>query len=194
MSTEEEKKIEDVQPSTSKESIGDDSESRVAAKRGYLEVNEAGKYKSLLLKPLETKKMKPSEVMSRVREFLPMFKESTAKLFDENKDNLDALNIENVEDDEDHIEMNLALIPDDSDDSDDSDEQEYEEEESEKSENESEEDSDDLGDTLQLGFKVKDPSKINKLKTSSNKLGKDMIQVIESIDDHDSNDKPATSE
>ena len=91
-----------------------------ASKRAYLEVNESvDKYKSFILKQLETKRLKSSETLSRVRDFLPLFKESTSKLLDTFKENPDELNIENVQEDEEHIEMNLAVVSDDSDDSDD---------------------------------------------------------------------------
>ena len=99
-------------------------------KRTFLEVNNVEKYKSFLIKPLETKRVKPSDTLDRVRQFLPMLKESTNKLLDEFKADPDRVNIENVDEEaEQHIEMNLALVPDSN--TDDSDEDEDEEDDDE---------------------------------------------------------------
>ena len=180
------------------------------AKRSFLEVNNAEKYKQFLIKPLETKRLKPSDTLDKVRQFLPMLKESTSKLLDDFKSNPDKLNIENVEDDdEEHIEMNLALVSDsdscseddeDDEDSDDEDKavsnknklKEYlkmlngngaEVDEDDDDDDESESSEPNPLDDLQLGFKVKNPNEIRKLKTSLDLDGKkskrNLIKVIE---------------
>jgi hypothetical protein len=168
-----------VAPSTSSTTTTTTAAS--GGKRNFLEVNSLDKYKNLLLKPVETKRLKPSETLSKVRDFLPLLKESTNKLLEEFKDKPDELNIENVNDDEEHIEMNLALLPedddsstsdddddDDEDDDDDSQDSNDDDEESTEDDEEEEEEQDDSSsnsiDELQLGFKVKNPTKIKKLK------------------------------
>ena len=180
-------------------------------KRPYLEVNSAEKYKQFVIKPIETKPLKPSATLDRVRQFLPLMKESTNKLLDQFKSNPEEVNIENVEEEDEHIEMNLALVSD----SGESDEDEEEEDDDDGSksnklksyldllsgkggddddESDSDEEDDDDGspnplDDLNLGFKVKDPSKITSLKTTiqdgkheykKNKHKKQLIKIIES--------------
>lgn len=192
------------------------NEARAAAKRAFLEVSDqAQKYKQFMLKPLETKKLKASETLSRVKDFLPLLKQSTDKLLDEFKANPDELNIENVDEEDEHIEMNLAVVSEDSDDSDD-DEDQYEEEESDDDEDEEDsdeegppdEEGDDDDDTvtkkpkmkddqyldLDLGFKVKDPAKLDKLKLPSTSKAtgkKPLIQIIDpkTADDNGDDDQ-----
>lgn len=184
-----------------------------AAKRAFLEVSDAQKYKQFMLKPPETKKLKASEALSRVKDFLPLLKQSTDKLLVDYKENPDEVNIENVDDEDEHIEMNLALVSEDSDDSDDDDEDEEDEEDESSDEDESEEETSEEGEgdddtvtkkprkkdgdqylDLDLGFKVKDPSKIEKLKlptTSKMASGKrPLIQIIDqnTADDDDDDD------
>ena len=143
---------------------------------------EVDKYKNFLLKPLETKRLKPSEALSKVRDFLPLLKESTSRLMDDFKLNPDAVNMENVADDEEqHIEMNLAYVlesessgsdSEDSD-SDSEDDDELEEEEGATT---------DLA-SIGLGIKVKDSSQIS-LKLSAGTSGKK--PMIKLLDDDDS--------
>lgn len=156
-------------------------------KRTFLEVNNAEKYKQFMLKPIETKRFKSSETLSRVRDFLPLLKQSTEKLMEDFKQNPDDVNIEKVDEEDEHIEMNLALVAQSESDSDEEDEEEEDsdEEEDEESENESSNSLDDL----QLGFKVKDPNRIKKLKLSAQselKAKNGLIQVIESNENSDS--------
>ena len=167
-----------------------------ASKRAYLEVNESvDKYKSFILKQLETKRLKSSETLSRVRDFLPLFKESTSKLLDTFKENPDELNIENVQEDEEHIEMNLAVVSDDSDDSDDDNDDDDEVEESEDgSTDENTSDEEDSSnkplDEINLGIKVKNPTSLTKLKltTSSNKK-KPIIDIMDEQPNHSNSHK-----
>ncbi len=140
---------------------------------------EVEKYKNFLLKPLETKRMKPSETLSKVRDFLPLLKESTTRLIDDSKVNPDAFNMETVaDDDEQHIEMNLAYVLEssesDSDDSDDDDDDSEEDDEGE----------DEIGATTDLNsigldIKVKDPSQLNLKLTSGTSGKKPMIKIID---------------
>jgi hypothetical protein len=119
----------DVLPTTSKSTL--------------LEVNNMDKYKSFLINKPETQAMKPSEALSRVRQFLPMLKESTDKLLEEYKDKPDELNIENVGEEDEHIEMNVAFVPEgSSDDDEDEDEDEDDDTEEEEDEVESEDELD----------------------------------------------------
>lgn len=145
-------------------------------KRAWLEVNNIEKYKPFLIDKLETKRFKPSSTLSKVRDFLPMLKQSTDKLLEEHRENPDQVNIENVEDDDEHIEMNLALVAQSGSDSD-SDENEENDEENQFDSDSSE----NLADDINLGFKFKDPSKIKKLKLDSKKtpIRKDLIQVVD---------------
>jgi hypothetical protein len=109
--------------------MDDSSEADVQTKpdkRPYLEVNEANTYKSFLLKPFETKRLKTSDALEKVKQFLPSLKESTDKLIDDNKDDMQRINIENIDDKSDQIiEMNLAFVSDseDTDDADDDDDE-----------------------------------------------------------------------
>ncbi|RNA22012.1 hypothetical protein BpHYR1_046538 [Brachionus plicatilis] len=156
-------------------------------KRAWLEVNKIEKYKPFLINKLETKKFKPSSTLSKVRDFLPMLKQSTDKLLEEYKENPDQVNIENVDDEQEHIEMNLALVAQSDSDSD-------EQEESEGSEGQNESGSDSSADSiddLNLGFKVRDPNKVKKLNLDSKKtpIRKDLIQVVN--DDQEQNNEEA---
>jgi hypothetical protein len=167
-------------------------------KRNYLEVSSIEKYKNFVIKPLETKKFKPSDTLDKVRQFLPLLRESTNKLLEENKNNLDDLNIENVDEEDEHIEMNLAVVSDSGSDSDEdeydegedddenNDDDEVEEEDSVSSGNENsasgDGEDDKLVDEINLGFKVKDTTKLTKLKTSieeGKKSKKILIKMIE---------------
>ena len=153
------------------------------AKRTFLEVNNAEKYKQFMLKPLETKRFKPSEALSKVRDFLPILKDSTTKLLDEFKQNPDLLNIENVGEDEEHIEMNLAMVSESEGSSNDSDSEEDDEdieqdEESSHDEDHSKNSSPDPLEDFNLGFKVKIAS--NELKMPKTKAKKPFIKMIDS--------------
>lgn len=182
------------------------NDSKPKSTQKFLEFNQLDKYKSFLLNKLETKPTKPSDTLSRVREFLPMLKESTAKLLDEFKENPDELNIENVGDDDEHIEMALAFVPEESNSSNDSDEDEEDSESSEESD--FEEDEEDLSegkeeeggendnkrkieeensnsssealDQIGLGFiKYKSKAKLKLTANDNKKFKKNLIQVIE---------------
>ena len=160
-------------------------------KRSYLEINETvNKYKPFMLKQLETKKLKPSETLSKVRDFLPLLKESTSKLLDAFKENPDDLNIENVQEDEEHIEMNLAVVSE-SEDSDDESDQEDEEEEETDTDDETEESNESNPlEQIDLDIKVTDKTKMNKIKLTKNKkVNKPMIKIVNDIDQqHDDSD------
>ena len=175
-------------PTTSR-NVG--AEETKASKRAFLEINEIDKFKSLLVKPFETKKFKPSEALDRVRQFLPNFKESTDRLLHDHRENPNEANIENVEDEDEHIEMNLALIPEsgsdsesEEDDTDEHSEQESSDTEKEDEAENTEDSSPNSVDDLQLGFKVKDATKLKRLKlpqsNSKSSKVKNMIQEIES--------------
>ena len=221
--------------------LTEDKHEASGTKRTFLEVNNVEKYKQFLIKPLETKRLKPSDTLDKVRQFLPMLKESTSKLLDDFKANPDKLNIENVEDEDgQHIEMNLALVSesesgsenDDDEDENDDDESNEDENASNKNklkkylnlfneidgdedsdEDDDEEEESDVDETeslepnplddLQLGFKVKDPNEIRKLKTGLELNGKkskrNLIKLIEPEEesDHDEEkdkDTPKTSD
>lgn len=153
-------------------------------KRAYLEVNNIEKYKQFVLKPLETKRFKASETLSKVRDFLPLFKQTTDKLLNDFKENPDGVNIENVDEEDEHIEMNLALVAQsdsDSDDLDDSDEDEENSDEESSSSNNNDTSINSLND-LNLGFDVKDPNKLTglKLTKSSKSKSKQLIKMIDS--------------
>lgn len=207
MSTDEEKKpvVEDVTTNTVASSAATSTTSSGSNKRQYLEVNKAETMKKLLIKPCETKPVKPSETLARVREFLPLLRESTNKLVEESKQNPAAVDIENVDEEDEHIEMDLALIPDDSDE--DSDEDEEDDEEEEDEEEEETDDSDDEEDVktqetlkeLGLGFQVKNPDRIKRLKlevkpsaaakkTSNNNHKNPLISEISNGDDKQQQD------
>jgi hypothetical protein len=216
--------------------LTDDKHEASGTKRTFLEVNNVEKYKQFLIKPLETKRLKPSDTLDKVRQFLPMLKESTSKLLDDFKSNPDKLNIENVEDEDgQHIEMNLALVSESESGSEDDDEEDEDDDESNEDENASnknklkkylnlfneidgDEDSDDDDDEededseedeteslepnplddLQLGFKVKNPNEIRKLKTGLEVHGKkskrNLIKLIEPEEEsnHDEEKDKAT--
>ncbi len=157
-------------------------------KRSYLEINETvNKYKPFMLKQLETKKLKPSETLSRVRDFLPLLKESTSKLLDAFKENPDELNIENVQEDEEHIEMNLAVVSE-SEDSDDESDQEDEDETDTDDETEESNESNPL-EQIDLDIKVTDKTKMNKIKLTKNKkVNKPMIKIVDDIDQQQNDD------
>jgi hypothetical protein len=152
-------------------------------KRSYLEINETvNKYKPFMLKQLETKKLKPSETLSKVRDFLPLLKESTSKLLDAFKENPDELNIENVQEDEEHIEMNLAVVSE-SEDSDDESDQEDEEEETDTDDETEESNESNPLEQIDLDIKVTDKTKMNKIKLTKNKkVNKPMIKIVNDID------------
>ena len=193
-----------------------------ASKRNFLEVNNTEKYKQFLIKPFETKRLKQSDTLDKVRQFLPMLKESTNKLLDDFKANPEKLDIENVEDEDDqHIEMNLALVPDSGSDeeSDNDDESDDDHDSTNKNKlnkymsllngnNESDDDDDEEEedessepnplDELKLGFKVDNPNEIKKLKTSlnqsENKSKRNLIKVIETCEESGDGEKPKTSD
>jgi hypothetical protein len=181
------------------------SSSSSSNKRTFLEVNNIEKYKQFLIKPLETKRLKQSDTLDRVRQFLPMLKESTNKLLEDFKSNPDKFNIENVEDENgQHIEMNLALMPTNESNSDeDSDEDEGADDDNLKNYlklfNQGDDESDDDEDTasesnsldeIGLGFKVDNPNDIKKLKTNGSKLNGKKGQLIKIIDsDHEKNEE-----
>ncbi|CAF0753088.1 unnamed protein product [Brachionus calyciflorus] len=146
-------------------------------KRAYLEVNNAEKYKSFMLNQLETKRFKPSSALSKVRDFLPMMKQSTEKLLEDFKENPDQVNIENVNDDDEHIEMNLALVAQSDSDSDDDDDESEEEEGEDEEESEGDSSSNSLDD-INLGIKVKNTTQLKKLKLDPKKSRKGLVQVL----------------
>lgn len=159
--------------------MSDESEastSQQAIKRSMLEINEADKYKSFMLKQLETKKFKPSDALDRVKQFLPDFKAANEKLLTEAKENPSQVDIENCENDEQVIEMNLAFVPEGDSDSDSDDDEEAGEEENEENGDEAVKDS--IQKLLQM----------NEKKLAKNKP---MIKVIEGeieSDDEDEDD------
>ena len=111
-------------------------------KRAYLEVSELDKYKNLLInKPFETKRLKTSDALDRVKQFLPSLKESTDKLLSEYQENPSNFDIENCENDENVIEMNLQFVKEsDSDNSDSTDDEDEDDDEAEESEDNDEDD------------------------------------------------------
>ena len=200
-------------PCTSSSAMADSAAS--ASKRNYLEVNATGKYKPFMLKPLETKRFKPSESLSKVKDFLPMLRESTMKLLDQFKQDPDACNIEHVgDDDEQHIELNLAMVSDhsdsDSDDDDDDDNDDDDPDESSEAESDATSESEAVSsgdeaendqeekskfDELGLGFSVKS-NKAPKIKlTSKQKNSKAaLVQLIESSSAEAEATKPSPTE
>lgn len=172
-----------VETVTSAESIDQTCQLKHASKRQYLEVNNAETVKKLLVKPTEIKRVKPSETLAKVREFLPLLKESTSRLMDEFKANPERVDIENVEEGDEHIEMNLALMPQGDSDSDSDDGEEDESEDEEETEESDDETNSDL-EELELGFKVKDPNRLKKLKLAKTSSGtkKSLISEIGSED------------
>jgi len=147
------------------------STSQQAIKRSLLEINETDKYKSFMLKQLETKKLKPSDALDRVKQFLPDFKAANEKLLTEAKENPSQIDIENCENDEQVIEMNLAFVPEGDSDSD-SDE-DYNGEETEENVDETAKDS--IQKFLQMSEK----------KLANNKP---LIKVIEGEQESDNDD------
>ena len=143
-----------------------------------------------MLKPLETKRFKPSEALSKVRDFLPILKDSTAKLLDEFKQNPDLLNIENVGEDEEHIEMNLAMVSESEGSSDDNDSEEDEDIEQDVESSFEKETSKNSSpnplEDLNLGFKVKIPS--NELKMPKSKVKKPFIKMIDNKEEDGDDD------
>jgi hypothetical protein len=203
--------VKDEDDNSENDTQKDEKDETVAStsQNAFLEVNETEKYKQFLIKKskLETKALKPSETFDRLRQFLPMFINSTNQLLEESKKNPENFNIENVdEDDGEHIEMNLQYVKESDSDDDDSDSDDEEEEDDSNSESESnnsdkstdetkpsisdkkreilsDEDEDDESEKLKeiVGFKVTDPRRIKKLKTSLEvKNKKPLIEVIES--------------
>ena len=168
-----------------------ESKSNTNSKRAYLEVNKAEQYKQFMLKPLETKKFKPSETLSKVRDFLPLLKESTSKLLDDFKENPDQLNIENVEEDEEHIEMNLAMVSESESDEDDDDDDDDDGEEESDDEDESEDSSNPL-DAIDLDIKVNDKTKLKKMKLPNSNVKKPIITVFDQNDDENSDNEEET--
>ena len=156
-------------------------------KRNFLEVNNFEKYKQFMLKPIETKRLKSSDALAKVRDFLPLLKESTSKLLEDYKNNLNDLDIENVGDEEEHIEMNLAMVSDSDTDSDEDNEDDEEDEEEEEvnadGQNSDEDSTDESIDALQLGFKVKNSNRFKKLKISSEPVSKSKKRLIKILDE-----------
>lgn len=152
-------------------------------KRNFLEVNNIEKYKQFMLKPIETKRLKSSDALAKVRDFLPLLKESTSKLLEDYKNNLNDLDIENVGEDEEHIEMNLAMVSDSDTDSDEDDDDDPEEEESGNEKSSDDDSIDESIDDLQLGFKVKNTNKFKKLKICNEPISKSKKNMIEILDE-----------
>lgn len=174
----------DCEKADSNPDLNESTGAKSPEKRAWLEVNNIDKYKPFMINKLETKRFKPSSTLSKVRDFLPMLKQSTDKLLEEYKENPDKVNIENVDDEDEHIEMNLALVAQSDSDSDEQEElQESDNDESDSNSNAGS--SDNSIDNLDLGFKVKDPNKIKKLKLDSKKtpIRKDLIQVVDEESD-----------
>lgn len=162
------------------------------SKRCFLDVNpnsDLNKYKQLLLNPIETKRFKPSEALSKVRDFLPQMKESTIKLMNDYKEKPDLVNMENVEEGEKHIELNLAyVLESDTDENSDYDDLNKETSSSDSSsESDSESNNSPSGiDSIGLGFKVKEPSGISLKIEKNSKKKKPLIKMIE-VDQEDEN-------
>lgn len=152
------------------------STSQQAIKRSLLEVNEADKYKSFMLKQLETKKFKPSDALDRVKQFLPDFKAANEKLLAEAKENPSQVDIENCENDDKVIEMSLAFVPEGDSDSDEEDDAEQE-----VDGDEGENDDEQAKDSIQKYLKMSE-----KLLSKNSK--KPMIKVIEGDDEQDSDE------
>lgn len=180
--------------------------SKSPTKRSFLDVNDmdtpstnaaTSKYKNFLLKPLETKRLKPSEALSKVRNFLPFLKESTDKLMTEYKLNPDLVNMEsNVDEEDQHIEMNLAYVPESDSDSEDSDESNDNSEESSDDSDGGEEEAEgvDALKEIGLGFTVSDPSKKKlRLTAKVKRKNKPVIQVIEDGSSVLEKEEPTTS-
>lgn len=180
-------KGETNEPCSSKNTESETKNSTTSpSKRCFLDVNpnsDLNKYKQLLLNPVETKRFKPSEALSKVRDFLPEMKESTLKLMNDCKEQPDLVNMENVEEDEKHIELNLAyVLESDTDDS--SDNSLVKNSSTSESSSENESDNNEI-DSIGLGFKVKDPSDIS-LKIEKKVKKKPFIKIIET--DQNQND------
>lgn len=171
----------DLDQTENKHNLNPSSESGSPEKRAWLEVNNVEKYKPFLIEKLETKRFKPSSTLSKVRDFLPMLKQSTDKLLEEHRENPDQVNIENVDEENEHIEMNLALVAQSDSDSESDDKEDSEENDEDNSSDSGS--SENVLDEINLGIKCKDPSKIKKLKLDSKKtpIRKDLIQIV---DDH----------
>lgn len=158
------KESDDNQPTSSSSSnvdaAGNNSNSNsnnnqmiTSGKRNFLEVNDLQKYKQFVLKPLDTtKKFKPSETLSKVKDFLPLLRESTNKLLTDFKEKPDEINIENVDDEDEHIEMNLAMVSDDDDDSDEDEDEDDEEEDDDDDDDDEEEGENELCDHRKVNF------------------------------------------
>ena len=168
-----------------------------SVKRAFLEVTELDKYKSVFInnKPFETKRLKTSDVLDKVKQFLPSLKESTDKLLVEYKENPSNVDIENCENDENIIEMNLQFVEENSDSSssDSSDDNDETDEEIQNSEDEKKEKK-----VLDINELInQDQVKVNSdiLFKSKNKAKKPFIKIIDNNEDSScsSEDKPCTS-
>lgn len=174
-------------------------------KRSFLEVSEIDKYKNFLIKqqPLETKRFKPSDTLDKVRQFLPMLKESTEKLLNEYKEDPSKVDIENCENDENVIEMNLQFVCNSSNSGESDDDDEEEEEEDDDEENENDEDvqpgcstNNKPKEMLDLEKLIEKGYKNNEIKISSDsvfKKKKPLIKIISNNDDDDKEDNESSN-
>lgn len=195
MSSIDEKKEESMAAGTSSGQEDETTTTKVASKRQYLEVNKAETIKKLLIKPCEIKPVKASEALARVREFLPLMKESTNKLMEESKLNPSAVDIENVDDEDEHIQMDLALMPEDSDSDSDEDDDDDDEDEEDEDESEEDDEDDETKESLKelgLEFKVTDPNRIKRLKLEKPNAATSTKKLISEISNEGESDSVET--
>lgn len=179
--------------SNSEESTSNEDQPPV--KRAFLEISELDKYKNLLInKPFETKKLKTSDTLNRVKQFLPSLKESTDKLLEAFKENPSNFDIENCENDDNIIEMNLQFVKESDSDSD-SDDDSVDDESSEEDRDDNSKEGDDLKEKKLLDINElieKDQIKITGDTLFKNKkIKKPFIKIINN--NENSQDQPCTS-
>ena len=177
--------------SNSKESPSNEDQPPV--KRAFLEISELDKYKNLLInKPFETKKLKSSDALDRVKQFLPSLKASTDKLLLDFKENPSNFDIENCENDDNFIEMNLQFVKE-SDSENDSDDCEDDDEDTESSDEESDEGNDSKEKKL---LDINELIEQDQIKITGDTLFKNKKikkPFIKIINNENSQDQPCTS-
>jgi hypothetical protein len=171
-------------------------------KRSFLEISELDKFKNVMInKPFETKRLKASDALDKVKLFLPSLKESTDKLLAEHKDNPSGVDIENCENDENVIEMNIQFVKE-NDSDEDSDDHDYDDDNISDSDNEDVSDSDldgkdkkllDINDLInQEQIKINSQIVFNN-KNKSKKLKKPFIKIINNVEEEEE-DEDSTSD
>jgi hypothetical protein len=181
--------------SNSEESTSNEDQPPV--KRAFLEISELDKYKNLLInKPFETKKLKTSDTLNRVKQFLPSLKESTDKLLEAFKENPSNFDIENCENDDNVIEMNLQFVKESDSDSDSDDDDDDDKSSEENSDNDKSKEGNDLKVKKVLDINElieKDQIKITGDTLFKNKkIKKPFIKIINNNNEN-SQDQPCTS-